>query len=150
MRLKKSNIEIWVQGYKAQGNEGLFATRVHREYDFEFKMNAVCEYLQFHLSYSVVSEQLGISNGCLLCTWVNMYRKHGPVALRPKKHGRKRNMPLENKESIDLDQSQDHDSMRERLKKLEDENYWLRLDNAILKEARRLRLEEEAKLNAKR
>ena len=79
-----------------------------------------------------------------------MYRKHGPDALRPKKHGRKHAVPSEKKESIYLDQSQDNDSMRERLKKLEDEIYWLRLDNAILKEARRLRLEEEAKLNAKR
>lgn len=58
-------------------------------------------------------------------------------------------MASKKKESIDFEQSQDNDSMQERLKKLEDENYWLRLDNAILKEARRLRLEEEAKLNEK-
>ncbi len=59
-------------------------------------------------------------------------------------------MPSKDKKSINLEQSQDDSSLQEKLKELEEENYWLRMDNAILKEARRLRLEEEAKLNAKR
>lgn len=73
----KSNIEIWVQRYEAQGDEGLFVNKVHRKYDFEFKMNAVSVYLQSESSYRAVSEQLGIANQALLCMWVNMYRTHG-------------------------------------------------------------------------
>ena len=148
--VSSSNIRIWIERYKALGDEGLRSTKTHKVYDFEFKMNAVMDYLESEKSYKVISEQLGILNPCLLCNWVNMYRRYGPEALRPKKPGRRQEMPSKDKKSINLEQSQDDSSLQEKLKELEEENYWLRMDNAILKEARRLRLEEEAKLNAKR
>ena len=148
--VRHSNISIWIERYKAQGDKGLYVTKTYKVYDFDFKMNAVMLYLESKGSYRVISEQLGIPNQCLLCNWVNMYRRYGPEALRPKKPGRRQEMPSKNRESINPEHSQDNDSMQKRLKELEDENYWLRMDNAILKEARRLRLEEEAKLNAKR
>ena len=145
-----SNIRIWIARYKAQGDEGLRVTKTRKVYDFDFKINAVMEYLVSEKSYRVISEQLGITNACLLCNWVNMYKRYGPDALKPKKSGRRQEMPSKDKESINLEPGQSDDSNQEKLRKLEEEIYRLRLENAVLKESRRLRLEEEAKLNAKR
>ena len=79
-----------------------------------------------------------------------MYRKHGPDALRPKQRGRRGEMPSKDGESINLELGQSDDFVQGKLRKLEEENYRLRLENVVLKELRRLRLEEEVKLNAKR
>ena len=74
--------------------------------------------------------------------WVMDYRSVGPEALKPKKKGRKRTM---DKEKIIREiEEGDSDEQKELLKQLQEENLRLRIENAFLKEARRLRLEEEA------
>jgi transposase len=73
------------------------------------------------------------------------YRAVGPEALKPKKKGRKRTM---DKEKIFREiEEGDSDEQKELLKQLQEENLRLRIENAFLKEARRLRLEEEGLLN---
>ena len=77
--------------------------------------------------------------------WVLDYRAAGPEALKPKKKGRKRTM---DKEKIirEIEESDSNDQ-KELLKQLQEENLRLRIENAFLKESRRLRLEEETLLN---
>ena len=96
------------------------------------------------MSYQELATQVGMNNSTLITTWVNNYRIAGTDALRPKKKGRRPQMlnpkePTKQKENADS----------EYLKQLEYENLRLRIENAYLKELRRLRLEDEKK-NSKR
>lgn len=95
--------------------------------------------------------QEGICEPPLIAKWVSRFRAAGPEALRPHKKGRKvtLNKSRENttvhshKESI-VDTSAEH------VRELEDELLKLRIENAFLKELRRLRLEDEAKTRERR
>ena len=84
--------------------------------------------------------------------WVNDFRIAGPDALRPKKKGRKKSMAKDTNQKR-KSQSADEgivDTSKEYVKQLEDELLKLRIENAYLKELRRLRLEEEALLKKQR
>ena len=83
----------------------------------------------------------------MIANWVSRFCVAGSDALRPHKKGRKNtldkskadNKPQENEE-------QTIDTHAEHVKELEDELLKLRIENAFLKELRRLRLEDEAKM----
>ena len=95
---------------------------------------------------------VGLNNPPLITKWVNDFRIAGPDALRPKKKGRKKTLKnrvkktgtTENTDTTSVDTSIEH------IKELEDELLKLRIENAYLKELRRLRLEEEALLKKQR
>ena len=82
---------------------------------------------------------------------MNDFRIAGPDALRPKKKGRKETMKSSKPESKQSEiEERIIDTSAEHVKELEDENLKLRIENAFLKELRRLRLEEEALLKKQR
>ena len=119
---------------------------------FRKKKLAIVElYLTSELSYQEIALQEGICEPPLIAKWVSRFRAAGPEALRPHKKGRKvtLNKSRENttvhshKESI-VDTSAEH------VRELEDELLKLRIENAFLKELRRLRLEDEAKTRERR
>lgn len=145
----KGQIEGWVAAYKSFGYDGLRRSRGKKQYSFDFKLNAVNVYLSSEVSYKELALTLGINYPTLIARWVNDFRIAGPDALRPKQKGRKKSLknskPEKSKKSIEPDQTQ-ADTNAERLKELEDENLRLRIENAFLKELRRLRLEDEAKM----
>jgi len=141
-----NNLKRWVLAYKEFGNEGLMRSRQKKNYTFEFKLSVVELYLTTEVSYQELALSVGINNPCIISHWVNDYRTVGPDALRPKRKGRKpkvskpkKIIPITEKEKADA----------EYLKQLEEENLKLRIENAYLKELRRLRLEEEAPLKGK-
>ena len=108
-------------------------------------------YLSSEVSYQELACQEGLNNPCILTKWVNDFRIAGPDALRPKKKGRKKALDSVNSKNnttpadpVLIDTSVEH------IKQLEDELLKLRIENAYLKELRRLRLEEEALLKEKR
>ena len=68
-----------------------------------------------------------------------------PDALRPRKKGRKKKMDVSKRPETKNISEEDNISS-ERVKQLEDELLKLRIENAYLKELRRLRLEDEAKM----
>jgi transposase len=138
-------VECWVANYRQYGDKGLARSRQQKSYTFEFKLNVVELYLRSELSYQEIAFQVGMTNPTLIARWVIDYRAAGPAALRPKKKGRKRSM---NKDKIiqEIEKS-DSEEQKELLKQLQEENLRLRIENAFLKEARRLRLEEEGLLN---
>ena len=88
----------------------------------------------------------------VITKWVNDFRVAGPDALRPKKKGRKKSLKTDKqKDTAEKDLNVTPvDTSAEHIKQLEDENLKLRIENAYLKELRRLRLEEEALLKKQR
>lgn len=141
----------WVHYYEKLGDEGLMRSRKNDRYTFEYKLHMVKLYLSSKVSYQELALSEGINNNALIAKWVNDFRIAGPDALRPKKKGRKKSLDLSNKKKdITLSEVAPADTTAERVKLLEDEVLKLRIENAYLKELRRLRLEEEALLKKQR
>ena len=143
-----SIIQRWVENYKRYGEEGLKRSRQQQKYTFEFKLHVVELYLTSELSYQELALQVGMTNPALISRWVMDYRVAGPEALKPKKEGRRRTMDKE-KVIREIEEG-DSGEQKELLKQLQEENLRLRIENAFLKEVRRLRLEEEALLRKQR
>ena len=140
-----SVIERWIASYKHYGKESLLRSRQQQVYPFEFKLHVVELYLTSELSYQELAIQVGITNPTLISCWVRDYRAAGPEALYPRTKGRKKKMDKE--QIIQKIEKEGSDDQKELLKQLQEENLRLRIENAFLKESRRLRLEEEARLN---
>ena len=104
-------------------------------------------YLTTEVSYRELALSVGINNPSIVTKWVNDYRIVGADALRPKRKGRKPQVAKPKKEQLPQTEKEKADA--EYLRQLEEENLRLRIENAYLKELRRLRLEDEAK-NGKR
>ena len=147
-----NNIEIWVAKYKKYGDEALRRSRKNKEYSFEKKIFVVELYLTSKLSYSDIALQEGRNNPALICNWVNRFRVAGPDALRERRKGRKISMAKSNKKLSKKTTSQTTNDIisKEYVKELEDQLLQLRIENAFLKEARRLRLAEEAEMKRRR
>ena len=144
-------IKVWIKSYQAFGNEGLLRSRKQQKYSFEYKLHVVELYLSSEVSYQELALQERINNPAQICKWVNDFQIAGPDALRPRKKGRKKvlNTPA-NKKNTTLEDTVSVDTSAEHIKQLEDELLKLRIENAYLKELRRLRLEEEALLKKQR
>ena len=147
----KKQVRIWVNAYKELGKEGLMRSRKNKNYSFQFKLSVVELYLTSEVSYQELALSQGINNPSLVARWVNDFRIAGPDALRPKKKGRKKTLDIrEFKKPSKSDEEKPVDTSAEHIKELEDENLKLRIENAYLKELRRLRLEEETLLKKQR
>ena len=143
----KKIVQQWVANYKVFGDEGLMRSRKQEKYTFEKKLSIVEFYLSNEISYQELAIQEGITNPSIIAAWVSRFRVAGPDALRPHKKGRKKTLDKpkiakrnESTEEITVDTSAEH------VKELEDALLKLRIENAFLKELRRLRLEDEAKM----
>lgn len=142
----KRNIEQWVHNYQTFGDEGLLRSRKNNIYSFEKKLSVVELYLSSEISYQDLALQEGITNPSLIVNWVNRFHAAGPDALRPRKKGRKKTLDKSDNttQSKPLEETS-VDTGAEHVRELEDELLKLRIENAFLKELRRLRLEDEAK-----
>ena len=139
-------LKTWVAAYKKLGDNGLKRSRSRKEYSFEEKLSVVESYLTSELSYQELALQMGINNPSMLARWVNDFKIAGPDALRPHRKGRKKTLNTSQaKETKAQVQHTEVDTRAEHVKELEDELLKLRIENAVLKELRRLRLEDEAK-----
>ena len=146
-----SLVETWVATYKEFGEEGLLRSRRNNNYSFQMKLSMVELYLLSEISYQELAISQGISNPALISKWVNDFRIAGPDALRPKKKGRRKTLDTSEVKKISkATEEKPVDTSAEHVKELEDELLKLRIENAYLKELRRLRLEEEALLKKQR
>ena len=142
-----SQLRRWVSAYKQLGDEGLMRSRKKENYSFEKKLSVVELYLSSEISYQDLALQEGIANPCMIANWVNRFRVAGPEALRPHKKGRKKTLDKSvNNTKTTPSEAPSIDTSTEHVKELEDELLKLRIENAFLKELRRLRLEDEAKM----
>ena len=147
----KIRLQEWVALYKKFENDGLMRSRKNNNYSFQFKLHMVELYLTSEVSYQKLALSQGINNPSLLVKWVNDFRIAGTEALRPKKKGRKKTLDIkEFKKPSNPIEVKSVDTSAEHVKELEDELLKLRIENAYLKELRRLRLEEEALLKKRR
>lgn len=141
----KSIIITWVNTYKTQGYEGLKVKRKNTKYPLEFKLNVVNLYLTGEMSYQSLANELKISNPAIITRWVNDFREQGIEGLKPKKRGRPSKMPKSTNKSKDIkidssekltnleDNSLTQAQLKEKIKKLEEKNYWLQLENDAIK-----------------
>jgi transposase len=147
----KSMVLKWINAYKEYGDEGLMRSRKNETYTFEFKLHVVELYLTTEVSYQELALSVGMNNPPLITKWVNDFRIAGPDALRPKSKGRKKSMESSknshHQKQVDI---RPIDTSAEHVKQLEDELLRLKIENAYLKELRRLRLEEKALLKKQR
>ena len=123
-----------------------------KEYSFEKKIFVVELYLTSDLSYNDIALQEGINNLSLICNWVHLFRVAGPDALRERRKGREISMAKSTKKLSKETTSQtvNDNISKEYVKELENQLLQLRIENAFLKEARRLRLAEEAEMKRRR
>ena len=146
-----SQLRKWINAYNAFGDEGLMRSRKQTKYSFEKKISVVELYLSSEISYQDLAIQEGINNPSMIANWVNRFRAAGPNALKTRRKGRKKTL---DKPKIDSEAQETEerivDTSAEHIKELEDELLKLRIENAFLKELRRLRLEDEAKMRERR
>ena len=83
----------------------------------------------------------------MIVTLVNRFRIDDPDTLKSGKEGRKKTL-YKPKIDIKAQETEERivDTSAEHIRELEDELLKLRIENAFLKELRRLRLEDEAKM----
>ncbi len=142
----KSIIDKWVHNYQSFGDDGLKRSRKNDVYTFEKKLYVVELYLSSEMSYQDLALQEGINNPSIIGSWVNRFRECGADALRPLKKGRRKTLGKSENKTSSLPTENPIDTSAEHVKELEDELLKLRIENAFLKELRRLRLEDEAKM----
>ena len=141
----------WINNYKKFGDDGLRRSRKKKNYSFEFKLHVVELYLSSEVSYQELAMSQGIKNHAMIAKWVNDFRIAGSDALRPKKKGRKKSLDkLKLIEAAKQPETESSQPSAEYVKQLEEELLKLKIQNAYLKELRRLRLEEEALLKKQR
>lgn len=141
-----SQLRKWIDAYNAFGDEGLKCSRKRTVYSFEKKISVVELYLSSEISYQDLAIQEGLSNPSIIADQVNRFRAAGPDALKSRKKGRKKTL---DKPKIDTTLQEVEESIVdtsvEHVRELEDELLKLKIENASLKELRRLRLEDEKK-----
>ena len=147
-RVDRTLVRKWIANYMAFGEESLRVSRQNQVYTFEFKLHVVELYLTSETSYRELATQIGVTNPSQIAQWVTQFRAAGVEGLKPKKKGRKRTMDKE--QIISNIENGDAEDQKEFLRQLQEENLRLRIENAFLKEVRRLRLEEEALLRKQR
>ena len=147
-KYKLSHQEIvkrWVNAYKSQGYEGLKIKRKNTQYTLEFKLNVVNLYLTGEMSYQSLANELKINNPSMIARWVIDFREKGIEGLKSKKRGRPSKMSKSPKKSKDTkiessanisnseNESLTQAQLKEKIKKLEEKNYWLQLENDAIK-----------------
>lgn len=136
-------IRDWVSIYETLGIDGLARKRENATYSLEFKLHVVECYLTTEITYKDLAISSGIRNPASIASWVSKYRKEGIDGLSGKK-GRPPAMKS-NKEQNNTIKDIQPDEQSEYVKQLEKELLHLRIENAYLKELRRLRLEDARK-----
>ncbi len=139
-----SAVRTWVNAYESQGYDGLKVKRKNNNYSLDFKLNVVDLYLTGEMSYQSLANELKINNPSIIARWVIDFREKGIEGLKSKKRGRPSKMPksqnkskatkiessanITNIENESLTQAQ----LKEKIKKLEEKNYWLQLENDVI------------------
>lgn len=137
----KSNKQVkdWINAYKEFGEKGLLRKRQNNNYSVQFKLNAIELYQTSEMSYREVANLLEMNNSALIANWMRKFRDDGVKGLskakgRPptltRKDVKKKIVPNETPEE------------RNRIKELEKQVRSLQIENAFLKELRRLRKQE--------
>ena len=149
--ISATQVQKWIKAYQELGDNGLKRSRKNKSYSFDFKFHVVELYLRNEVSYQELALSQGMNNPVLITRWVNDFRIAGPDALRPKQKGRPMTLKSSHKKELkDIKKTDTIDTKTNHVKELEDKVLKLEIENAYLKELRRLRLEEEKLLKKQR
>ncbi|RPF57018.1 helix-turn-helix domain-containing protein [Aquisalibacillus elongatus] len=123
----KAQIRIWVNAYKAFGEDGLRKKRSKTVYPVQFKLDVLNFIRQTGTSYKDTAIEFKLRNPSLIANWMRTFLIEGIEGLKEKPKGR---APMSGKRKTK--QSKQEKAMS-REEQLERENELLRLENAYLK-----------------
>ena len=149
-----SQVYHWVSAFKEFGKDGLCRKRNNARYTSEFKLAVVVSYFTSELSYRQIAFQYGLNNHPLIARWKSKFMKYGVNDFVERLKGRISTMSrIDEKAKITTHtKSRNHKQKKEitpeqaRILELEKQLRYVQIENAYLKELRRLRLEDARKI----
>lgn len=144
----------WVNAFKEFGKDGLCRKRNNTRYTSEFKLAVIESYLTSELSYRQIALQYGLNNPSLIARWKSEFMKYGANAFVERPKGRISTMSRtdETAKITTHTKSRNQKKKKEltpeqaRILELEKQLRYAQIENAYLKELRRLRLEDARKM----
>ena len=144
----------WVNTFKEFGKDGLYRKRNNTKYSSEFKLAVVESYLTSELSYRQIALQYGLNNPPLVARWKAEFMKYGANTFVERPKGRLPTMRQTNEKakttthtkSRSQKQKKELTPEQARILELEKQLRYAQIENAYLKEQRRLRLEDARKM----
>ena len=149
-----SQVRRWISAFKEFGTDGLCRKRNNTRYTSEFKLAVVESYLTSELSYRQIALQYGLNNPSLIARWKSDFMKYGTNAFVERPKGRIPTMSRTDEKAkiITHTKSRNQKKKKEltpeqaRILELEKQLRYAQIENAYLKELRRLRLEDARKM----
>jgi len=149
-----SQVRHWISAFKEFGKDGLCRKRNNTRYTSEFKLAVVESYLTSELSYRQIALQYGLNNPSLIARWKSEFMKYGANAFVERPKGRMPTMSrTDEKAKISTHtKSRNQKKKKEltpdqaRILELEKQLRYAQIENAYLKELRRLRIEDARKM----
>ncbi len=141
------SIRTWVKAYETLGIDGIKRSRKNNNYTLDFKLEVVELYLKNEMSYQTLANELKINNHTIIVRWVKEFREQGIEGLKSKKRGRPSSMDSKKDKNTKVKKEYSLEEL-DRIKQLEKENYWLRLENDVIK--KKIELRERAKRKKKK
>lgn len=140
-------VRNWVNTYRQFGEEGLFRKRRNEKYSVQFKLNAIELYKTTEMSYREVANILKLNNSALIVGWMTKFRGHGIEGLSNTKGCPPTLSPKIENANIQSTSKVTNETIR--IKELEKQVKSLQMENAFLKELRKLRKQEVPKRTKK-
>lgn len=149
-----SQVRRWINAFKEFGKDGLCRKRHNTRYTSEFKLAVVESYLTSELSYRQIILQYGLNNPSLIARWKSDFMKYGANTFVERPKGRIPTMSRTDEkakisthtESRNQKKKKELTPEQARILELEKQLRYAQIENAYLKELRRLRLEDARKM----
>ena len=149
-----SQVLRWINVFKEFGKDGLYRKRNNTKYTSEFKLAVVNSYLTSDLSYRQIAFQYGLNNPPLIARWKSDFMKYGANAFVERPKGRIPTMSRTDEKAKITTHTKSRNQKKKkeltpeqaRILELEKQLRYAQIENAYLKEMRRLRLEDARKM----
>ena len=149
-----SQVRRWISTFKEFGKDGLCRKRNNTRYTSEFKLAVVESYLTSELSYRQIALQYGLNNPSLIARWKSEFMKYGANAFVERPKGRIPTMSRTDEKAKITTHTKSRNQKKKkeltpeqaRILELEKQLRYAQIENAYLKELRRLRLEDARKM----
>ena len=141
------SLRDWVYTFDTYGADSLKYTGLQKQYSYKFKYSVVKSYLEGQCTVKEAAIKYGIHNAELIRKWAFEYQVAGINALKPRVWGHRK---LKKPKQLIFDGTEKSRESIEYVQELEEELLKCRIEDAYLKELRRLRLEEETLLKEQR
>ena len=149
-----AQVRRWISAFKEFGKDGLCRKRNNTRYTSEFKLAVVESYLTSELSYRQIALQYGLNNPSLIARWKSDFMKYGTNAFVERPKGRIPTMSRTDEKAKITTHTKSRNQKKKkeltpeqaRILELEKQLRYAQIENAYLKELRRLRLEDARKM----